>query len=65
MISWPHLSCLKHSNYLKETKNRMVMTKYYLEHKKVPSISCKGQTKIFEYAAFMQSLGNLLPLNKP
>ena len=53
MSPWPHFSCFKHGNYLKETKNWMVMTKYYLEHKKVPSISCKGQIKISEYAAFM------------
>jgi len=65
MIPWPHFSCLKHGNYLKETKNRMVMTKYYLEHKEVPSISCKGEIKISEYAACMRSLENLLPLNKP
>jgi hypothetical protein len=44
---------MKHGNYLKETKNWMAMTKYYLEQKEVPSISFKKQIKISEYAAFM------------
>jgi len=65
MIPWPHFSGLKHGNYLKETNNRMVMTKYYLEYKEVPSISFNGQIKISEYPAFMRSLENLLTLNKP
>jgi len=65
VIPWPHFSCMKHGNHLKETKNWMAITKYYLEHKEVPSISFKGQIKISKYVAFMRSLGNLLPLNKP
>jgi hypothetical protein len=53
MIPWPHFTCMKHGNHLKETKNWMAMTKYYLEHKEVPSISFRRQIKISEYVAFM------------
>jgi hypothetical protein len=59
-----HFSCLKHGNYLQETKNQKVMSKYYLEHKEAPCICFKGQKKISEYAAFTQSLGNQFPINK-
>lgn len=65
IILWLNFSCLKHVNYLEEIKNQKVKSTYYLEHKQATYICFKRQTKISEYAAFMQCVGKQFPINKP